>query len=363
MNAKNILNKLTAAVMTLVAMLAAALAMSGCVAENFLDCPPRLIIKTKLEMPGAAAPLLPEYGPQTRLAVERTPIEDWYSQIDNVTVYVFDQHYNFIKQWRGGVYTLNDTYEVPLDVLDLPDGFYNFVAWTNRGDLYDSNIAEPTPGTRAAEFEMNAKLPEIIDNLPTYEGDIEHRHYGKLENIHIVRNRNLVVHTLVVSPTTHRVNFDVKGLPAEADPWYQVKITDRNSSHDMQNSFISNRPEYRHLRTLTETPASENDDNENRGPYETRADEKTSLNISASLLLMQVQDETGTALEITNVRTDETVFRYDLVDLVSLVYSVYGRSPDFNNTREFDIELDLSSRLSILININGWTYRLNMTEL
>lgn len=329
-----------------------ALMLGSCIAETMEDCPPRLFITTKYELRSKEG--------QTRETSTRTPITDWYEEINKVRVYIFDEDYKFVMLWEGGPYTLGETYEVPLNTFNLKEGAYNFVAWTNSGDEYSSNLAE-LAREEATIDNLMARLTVPADR--TFREDLIHRHFGMYpEPIHYSSKSNEESHTIEIAPITHRVNFSAIGLQGEGE--YEMIVTDRNTRHSIHNEYIPGGEEYRQVRPME--PISSGDD--------TRA---VASGIAASMLLLQIQDDSGTTFDLHNITSDELVElpdlpevnglpdypSNDLVGFITTIAALKGDTPDFENTREFDIELDFTSEFTIKITVNQWVYVLNNTVL
>lgn len=317
----------------------AALALGSCVAEDLSDCPPdvRVLVKTDNEM-GI-------YDTRTGSRTTRTPVEDWYSSIETVSVYVFDENDRFVTRWIGGAHTEGVDYEVPVDQMHLAEGIYTFVAWTNLGGDYNCNMEELSAEKKEMfldEFLMKMAVPDSR----VFGKDIGHCHYGMVENVYVSYNTPTVdrEYVIVVDPMIHKINVTVGGIdPAALDNTHAVKVIDRNASHDFRNRCIEGGEEYQQVRTLAP------------GGFDgKRAADGVK---SASMHVMQVQDRTRTLLAIVDEDTGETLFEKDLVEVILTVCGEAGQAPDFfEYTLEFDIEVSFLAENRIGVEINGWYY-------
>ncbi len=318
----------------------AMLMLPSCVAEKWDDCPPeldmRLLIKTDHEhiydMNGAGR-------------TTRTAAEEWYNCIDSVSVYVFDQAERFVTLWGGGRYTIGEDYEIPLAELDLPEGLYSFIVWTNRGlgHCYVCNVLERRPGDHIDDFWLRTIVP--VDG--SMDEALEHRHFGRIDNVYVSHNSLQKEHVIVIDPGIHKVHFAVRSGVASIDEGhrYEMTIRDCNSLHDFRNRHIDGEEEHLYVFPMEV------------GPYGgTRADGNV---LTASMDLLQMQDDTGTRVEITDKSTDTEIYSEDLVDLIETVYAANGVEPDFDHTLEFELDIHIVSRIRIDFKVNGWTYRWN----
>ena len=323
----------------------AMLLLPSCVAENWDDCPPeldmRLLIRTDHEHIYETRGYDEEHGRRTT----RTPVEEWYA-IDSVSVYVFDQADRFVKLWGGGRYTIGEDYEIPLAELDLPEGLYSFIVWTNRGlgHCYVCNVLERRPGDHIDDFWLRTVVP--VDG--SMDETLEHRHFGRIDNVYVSHNSLQKEHVIVIDPGIHRLHFAVSSGIAEnidAGHRYEMTIRDCNSLHDFRNRHIDGEEEHNYVYPMTIVPFGE-----------TRAHGDV---VTASADLLQIHDETGTIVEITDKSTDSTIYSTDLVEMIEMVYSANGQQVDFEHTLEFDIDIHVVSHIRINFNINGWKYALN----
>ncbi len=357
----------------LAAMLAvSAVSLASCVKENFEEeCPPdvRLLIKTDQDTG--------RYG--TRADSRARNVEEWYDSIDSIDVYIFDENEKFVTLWKGGPYTPGVDYEVPLREIGLMEGVYTFVAWTNSDDNHDddsgyhyySNFGElmsalgageptedgenptnpqvPEPNFTMGDMQMHMKHPEdrfYDDNSESFP----HRHHGILEKAYVSENSILAGgNILEIFPSIHKVNFTIIDLNSNPLSSRSVTVVDRNVSHDFLNSYIYG-DDYRVRRHLSIAGAGES---------ETPADE-TAPPMSASMYLMQLNDDTGTNVEIHSTddpKDHKLVYEVpDLVHIIKTVYVLNNQPLDFDETLEFNVTIEIGAKTHTTFIVNGWRY-------
>ncbi len=325
----------------LLALAAVALVMSSCLRDSLDDCPPpynvQLIVKTDYEKEHPAA------TPDTRGAAG----PGWYQdQIENVSVYVFDEDDRFVTLWTGPRYTMYEDYVVPFC---LEEGkSYRFVAWTNSsGGIYTpSHLGEQLTGFTRGDLHMDIELP-ADRNLTA---DMSHRHRGMLDKTPIFAGENR--HEIIISPHTYKVNFIVRGLLAENR--YEMKVTDSNVSHNFLGGLIAARKQtYHHTRTLSDVGNS-----------------RAAGEVGSSMILMQIGDDTGTSFELTNATESRSLYGNDLLQTIQTAYSAqigpgkpYADLADMlDNQYEYDIILVYSS-LGVSVEVHPWDYRPNPIDL
>lgn len=294
--------------------------MHSCVRPDLSDCPTqsvRLVVRTLAEM--------------TR------SVGDTYD-IENVTVYVFDDHDQFVTVLQGGAYSGSGI--VFASDLDLDPGTYQFVVWTNYGDTYTSThsvddclLSQPSLSdlTRYMNCPSNRILTEDIQDL----------HHGILTNAVVAVNTNHEF-TVVIAPNTYRVNFTVEGLAKTTDN-YSFTVRDDNSHYMYTNTIVSGQNQFEHLRTT--------------GFVSTRDD------LKASIKTLRLRENRAVPFYFADETTLQTLYSADLVSMIKRAYSTWGQTIDFDNTFEFDIVISFRGLMGIQISVNGWTYMENPTEL
>ncbi len=307
----------------------AALVLGACnVREDLSDCPPAQMYNTRL----AVITDLEQQRGRSRGPADY----EWYNnQIESVTVYAFDSDDNFAGYWSGGAYRLGAAYLVPMNLEQ--DGTYHFVAWTNSGEIYaPSHAPESLEGRTRGELMMNFNVPEN-DVLST---DIPHRHYGELDNALILTDRNNS-HTIVISPQTYKVNFIVRGLSTDAG-LYEVDVTDRNSQHTFDAEHIDGLNTYTHLR-----PLARNAENQNE--------------ITASMILLQIGDDTKTSFDILDTQAEDPLYTDDLLETIQRAYPKDKLEEMLEDHYEYDIIITFTGggeggALKPEVEVKAWGY-------
>jgi hypothetical protein len=346
-------NQLIIGKMTLAAAVAM-LTLNSCMRDNLEDCPPpynmRLLVKTDYET-----------GGYTRAAAEL----DWYDgQIDNVTVYAFDEEGSLVDSYTGPAYTMGEDYVVPFNL--EPGKTYHFEAWTNSGERYAvSNIPDEPGLARRGEMTMKMNIPA---GTRTFTENIPHHHQGTLEEIGIVQGVDSE-HVIVIEPLTYKVNFIIRGPEAmiEANE-YDVTVTDSNELHAFGSNeitkpqFIENQEPYFHKRRM-----------DVHGVVATRANEgmtRAGGEVGASMILLQIPDDTGTSFDLRNTTAGKTVLSADLLEMIETVYTkngmigtgqnfIYQSLEDLLATEyEYTIVLNITP-LGVEVTINDWSYEQN----
>jgi hypothetical protein len=379
MNKPDIKSRLTKLPATAAAAIAAAAiagaAMTACVAEPWEYCPPRLLISTDHEVE--------MYGPvdATRAQSRARSVEDWYHGcIDTVAVYIFDENERFVTLWKGGPYTPGVEYEIPLREICLPEGVYTFVAWTNLDADHSCNITDDELAAGTGDYRLDDFMVNFRHEDGTIHEDCEHRHFGIRERVNVANYSILDPResTIILDPGVHKVNFMVVGVePSKiTGDSHSVAVTDRNLQHDFRNRVVPNGEPYRQTRALEDVtglpggPGNWHDYDPEAGATPPPGVDPTSgfSVLTASMHLMQIHDLSKTGFEIRHDRAadpgERVLFRYDdIVALIQLVYSSNEQKVNFEETLEFDIVISFVAESYVMLTINGWTYRLNETEL
>ena len=325
------------------------LALSSCIKDNLDDCPPPYNVRLRVITDYEKAEAVRTRGTyhqmdDAKFARHRA---GWYEdKIARVSVYVFDENDHFIVSWQGSEYLLAEEYTVPFT---LEEGkSYHFVAWTNsgRGSLYTPSRSDEELTEEASRGELSMGL-ELPDDR-TLTDEMTHRHFGTLESRPVFSGIN--DYQIVISPQTYRVNFIVRGLTANENS-YEVKVTDRNARHSFFGTPVEGQEPYFHTRTLART---------------TRA----AGEIGASMILLQIGDDTGTAFELANATQGRPLHNGDLLQTIRTAYAAQiGPEKTFvdlddmlENQYEYDIVLAYSP-LGMTVEVHPWDYKGNPTQL
>ena len=295
------------------------LLMNSCVRPDLSDCPQRNIRIL------------------VRPLVETTLTNGDTYEIDNLTVYIFDDQNQFLTALQSGTFTRSGT--LFKANLDLDPGTYHFVVWTNQGDTYTT--------THSIE-QCHQDKPSLSDltlymNCPsnkTLTTDIQDLHYGILANAVIPAGNIDQDLTVIISPNTYRVNFAVEGL-AETTDRYAFSVRDDNSHYMFNNSIVSGKDVFNHLRMTSFVDGT----------------------LKASMKTLLLTESRSPQFELTNNTTGKSIYSADLVNMITKAYTAGGQSVDFDHIYEYDIIITFRGNLGLTISVNGWVYMENNTEL
>lgn len=289
----------------------AAITLASCVNEDIGDCPEgyRIILT-----------VTPDYS------VTRSNPADWYG-ITCVHAYIFDSDGTFVGCAQGGSYTGEDY----VFDLDLEPGQYRFIAWTNHGDTYKTNITmDDCHALRpsAAELQLAMQCTKNQD-ITT---DIPDLHYGVLSGAVVVEEADNHF-KVVMRPNTYRINFTVKGLPVTTND-YDFTITDNNSDYTFDNTIIPDKDDFTYRRTSNFEGAE----------------------IYATHKVLRLAHGREPQFVFSNADTSKKLYENDLVKMIKSAYEVNGQSVDFDAVHTFDITLQFAADMSVTISVNGWKY-------
>ncbi|MDL2230437.1 FimB/Mfa2 family fimbrial subunit [Alistipes sp. OttesenSCG-928-L06] len=293
------------------------LSVASCVRPDLSECPRenvRITVKT-----------LPE---ASRAAFDRYDIQ-------NVTIYVFDEQDRFVTAWQGGSYTPYHTYQA---AFTLEPGNYHFVAWTNQGKTYTTNYSLDechTDTPRKDEMRLYMACPEnycITDDIPDL-------HHGELSGQIVVENTTHE-YTIILIPNTYQLNFTVRGIPANTSR-YSFSVRDNNSHYRFDRSILAGQPEFEHLRLRNFEDG----------------------NLTASMKVLQLNETRSPAFAFDDLTEHEYNYANCLVSMIKKAYTANEQSVDFSTTFDFDIVITFQANSDVNIAVNGWSYVENNTEL
>lgn len=292
---------------------------TSCVSDDLDNCPPawnvRILVKPDTETSRAAA--------------------DRY-QIDQMTLYVFDQSDKFVTSWQGGAYTFGTPYEA---YLSLTPGNYRFIIWTNQGEIYQTNYTlnecqEQKPWLNDLQFYMNCPQAGIIT------GDIPDLHHGDLKEAKVQENTQNEF-TIILKPNTYKINFTVKGLPVNENE-YHFRIRDNNSHYKFNNAIVAEQPEFSFLKT-------------------TQFEESNEL--YSTIKTLRLTSIRKPMFDFTCLTSGECLHEDNLVEMIAKAYATGGQNVNFSTTFEFDIVLAFNASVGVTVTVNGWSYTENKTNL
>jgi hypothetical protein len=314
--------------LTLAVMVGVTLASTSCVKENLEDCPPL----------GTAYNVMLHIITNFDAGIPEGLVTYDQFNIESMAIFIFDEQGQFVDVLVGDPYTPGKDYAISLN---LEPGKYQFVVVTNPGDM---NEMPYTPD----EFrEMRPSLDEIEMAVGTdvsrVDMDIEDLHLGK-SGVVTVSNENPQDVTVVVYPKTYKVNFRAIGLPA--DHTYEFEVSDHNFMRSIDGeSFTTLEDMINYWREGVLT-------NENPRTY-----------FDASMTMYDFNHDKEMPFVLRDTTTGEIVFSGDLIDMIEQAYNTALQEVDFNQIFEFDITLNFAAGTQIEITVNGWTYRIENTNL
>lgn len=290
----------------------------SCISPDRGDCPPRQNVRIVV-----------------RTITEVTRTAGGSNEIDNVTIYVFDQQERFVTAWQGDAYTYGQVYQA---YLDIDPGTYRFVVWTNHGATYSASHTLAECGAETPYFQ-DLTLSMACPSGNRLESDIQSLHHGSLPGATVYAGM-VNEFTIVLRPNTYKINYTVKGLPADGCD-YSFSVRDNNSRYTFANATLQGSDHVEHLRTVCHTGG----------------------HLTASMKVLSLCDTRTPAFDFSNATTGQSLLSDDLVSMIKRAYASSGRSVDFNSTFEFDIVLTYEANVGVHVSVNGWGYSGNPTEL
>ena len=270
--------------------------------------------------------------------VSRGSISDY--QIDSISIYVFDAstaRYEAVA--GGGKYFPGQVYEL---FLTLKGGLYDFIVWTNQGEIYKSTIPtfEVTPKNDMELF-MDHSAVDFSKDIPDLLYGTPRDANGNPRSITIIEKRDNHV-PIVLTPNVYKINIEVTGLPASATGNYSFAVTDNNSRYEFSdNSIINSDPDFQYVRTATAGGGK----------------------IETSMKVLQLTS-TRTPDFIFKDSSGNILFENDLVELITRAYATGSTGPvDFNKTFVFNIKLECNINMEMTASVNGWEYKKETNEL
>ncbi len=287
----------------------------SCVKENLEDCTdPRGNVRVRASV-------------TTDIAGTRAEIDGF--EIDRAHLYVFDARGSYLTSAESD--QVDETGRGYDFWLTLPDGDFDFVVWTNIGELYRVNksVEESTPGSHTMsdmELWLDHGGQPLTDTIP-------HLLHG------IIRSQTIVYDVenrveIEITPKTYTVNLTALGLPEGSD-LYAFTITDNNSHYTFQGELIENKPLFTHRRTDTAP----------RGEFR------------SSIRTLTLSADRDPRFGLVNTTTGTTLHDADLIYTITRAYRAASRAPDFENTYTYDIVLTFdTAKMEFTVSVNGWEH-------
>ena len=259
--------------------------------------------------------------------------------IQNATIYVFDASGRFVTAWEGGEYIYGQPYTAELE---LDPGTYRFVVWTNQGESYTStHSVSECHQSKPSLSELTYYLNCPADN--TLTADLPDLHHGILQNA-VVTADILNEFTVVLTPNTYTLNFTVEGLPADGND-YTFKVTDNNSHYTFDNTILGGQLEFSHLRATRFTESEE---------------------LTASMKVLRLTADREPLFDFADATGGESLYANGLVTMIRRAYGSASRADLASvlaTTFEYNITITFRANVGVNVEVNGWSYFENNTEL
>ena len=253
-------------------------------------------------------------------------------QIESINIFVFDAvTAKCVASADGGRYVAGQVYEV---FLTLKGGLYDFIVWTNLGDVY--KVTLPTFGSTSlnemelfmdrSNVDLTKDIPDLLYGTPK---DIQ----GNQQSIQISEMRDNHV-PIVLTPNIYTINIEVTGLPAAITDSYSFAITDNNSRYEFSdNSIINSEPAFQYVRTVAPVGGK----------------------LTTSIKVLQLTSARQPDF-IFKDATGNILFENDLIGLIVRAYTG-TTGVDFNKIFTFNIKFTYDSNMDMSVSVNGWEYK------
>lgn len=246
-------------------------------------------------------------------------------EIENAHIYVFDKNNRLYTSIEGGKYD-EDSYEC---FLNLPDGDYSFVVWTNQGNSYKTNLSQLGANPTIAQLELflHYNNGTLTENIP----DLLH---GMNIGTTIIENKNNHV-TVSITPITNIINIKVKGLPQTSDN-FGFTITDNNSLFNFNSKVAGLNDSFDHVR---ETRQQNNE-------------------LNTQIKTLNLDNDQILPFIFKNNDSGEILYSDDLIKMIQRAYGSTKSfaTADFSTIRMFNIVLTFDANMDCTVTVNGWDY-------
>ncbi|GHT88629.1 hypothetical protein FACS189474_4200 [Bacteroidia bacterium] len=286
--------------------------LSSCIKEDLENCPPetqplRLVFAYEEAETHAIHP----------------------DELQQATLFVFDENDHFVSSWSLDKPVLNTRYEPDLKLLP---GNYSFVVWFN---LLAPYAVTPSPGElltgrtvrSQGKFQLEVPGTRIINEQET---SLPLLLYGNKADLVKENAENII--TIPVVQNTNRINITVNGL-APTDHTYRFEITDDNGNYTFDNDIAPCDP-FSYVSDTRYSPASSQ--------------------LNTSLTVLKLAENRNPVLKIQDQTT--VLLNADLVRLIQLIYP----KNDFNKKHVYDIDI---LYIGTDVSVNGWKLNLSDDEL
>ena len=278
------------------------------------------------------------------------------SKVDCYTLFIYDEQGNFLKSYsEEGDKLKDENYRLQID---LPHGKYHFVTYggmTCKKRSF-SPVNDPTEGSKLSDLKVMMHHKDLTSDQLLHDF-----FYGKLDVT--VEGEMYRDHTIKLMRNTNNIRVLLQHLDGEPIPMDQFKaeITDDNTLFDVENNLVSNG-------TITYFPwasglTSSRDASRNVRDEEIKAG---FAEFSTSRLCVQNKNR----LIIRQANTNEVVLNIPLNQYLLLLksqrYEKMGSQEFLDRECDWSLIFFLDEGLKWIntqIIINGWTVRINDTDL
>jgi hypothetical protein len=216
--------------------------------------------------------------------------------------------------------------------MNLPEGDYNFVVWTDNGSVYKV-VDKSGIMSRMMLFLDRSHADAITETIPDLL-------YGNVNGRAIeARVGNYV--EVDMTPDTYNINVTVKGLSRSADIW-EVSIYNSDTFFLFDHTLFRGDRVFHHI--SSGKPAG-------NGLFST----------STRILAPGVDGDPR--LVLRNATTGEVRYDRSLVKTIIDAYAANGQTVDFENTYDYDIVLTFDASMGVEVSVNGWGHHTDPTDL
>lgn len=273
--------------------------LSGCVKEDFSDCPAGIKVFFTYQSTYAGEGITP-------------------SDVDKMDLYIFDRETGILKAAiKDPNPQLSPDYF--MSIKDLPTGKYRMVAWGGLKGDYTTVPAELKVDETTYDEAM-----VVFDHADEVTHAIGHLFFAELKEAEITTARKHHFYLPLIQ-NTNIINLTTEGLPRNDDR-YCMYIHDSNSSYFFDNSFAP-------CCDFKYTSACNKD--EQGQPH-------------ATVTVLKLADSRQPLLRLWNLTTGVCKYSINLVEILNT------RGVDYDLQSEFDIHLKFNTDMSVDVTVNDW---------
>lgn len=275
------------------------LLFSGCIKEDFSDCPVGIRVYVVCETTYGAKGIDP-------------------SKVDKMNLYIFDR--------ETGLLTVTAEDDNPLissdyrmEIKHLPAGSYRIIAW---GGLHGDYLTAPAAFTIGQTSYDDALM--VFNHTDTVAHAIGYLFYAGLDNAQVTLAREQRFY-LPLQQNTNTIHLTTEGLTFNEGP-YSLWIADNNGNYTFDNSFASD-GDFNYTAVCTE-------DEQGRP--------------CASLQVLKLASGRNVTIELRNDAQGTCLYSANLIALLD------ARGVDYDEQHHYDIHLKFNADLSVDVSIDDW---------